>query len=128
MCSCCSCSRMPSISDDRSSSSSARPLSESCTLPSAWRRFPPDCRSLPVHIENLIFGAENLLRVAMALHAPLHQQRVGLEHQRHLVDLSVARRAAHALVDMNAVIEIDEIGQAVNFDPLDGFIAAITLA
>ncbi len=29
---------------------------------------------------------------------------------------------------MNAVIEIDEIGQTMNFDPLDGFIAAIALA
>src|SRR6266849_716486 len=29
---------------------------------------------------------------------------------------------------MNAVIEIDEIGQAVHFDPLNGFIAAIALA
>ena len=64
----------------------------------------------------------------MAIQAPLHQQRIGLKHQRHLVDLSVARRAAYALVDMNAVIKIDEIGQAMNFDPRDGFIAAIALA
>src|SRR5712664_4666159 len=66
-------------------------------------------RDLPVHIENLIFRAENLLGVAMTFHAPLHQQRVGLEYQRHLVDLPVARRATNALVDMTAVIEIDEI-------------------
>ena len=64
----------------------------------------------------------------MAVQAPLHQQGMGLEDQRHLVDLPVARRAAYALVDVNAVIKIDEIGQAVNFDPLDGFIAAIALA
>src|SRR5467141_2827031 len=61
----------------------------------------------------------------MALHTPLHPQRIGLEYRRHLVDLPVARRTAHALIDMNAVIEIHEIGQAVNFDPLDGFIAVI---
>src|SRR5260370_38060440 len=67
--------------------------------------------SLPIHIENLIFGAENRLGIAMALQAPLHQQRIGLKHQWHLVDLPVARRAAYALIDMNAVIEIDEIGQ-----------------
>src|SRR6266849_4549786 len=85
-------------------------------------------RRLPLHIEYLIFRAENLLRVAMAIQAPLHQQSIGLEYQRHLVDLPVARRTAHALIDMNAVIEIDEISQAVNFDPLDGFIAAIALA
>ena len=64
----------------------------------------------------------------MAVQAPLHEQRVGLEYQRHLVDLPVARRAAHALIDMNAVVEIYKIGQAVNFDPLDGFVAAIAFA
>src|SRR5258708_218848 len=85
-------------------------------------------RCLPVHIKNLVFRAEDPLGIAMAVQAPLHQQRVGLEYQRHLVDLPVARRAAYALVDMNAVIEINEIGQTVNFDPLDGFIAAIALA
>src|SRR2546425_301459 len=64
--------------------------------------------SLPIHVENLILGAENRLGIAMALQAPLHQQRIGLKHQRHLVDLTVARRAAYALIDMNAVIEIDK--------------------
>ena len=64
----------------------------------------------------------------MALHTPLHQQRIGLKYQRHLIDLPVARRAAYALIDMNAVIEINEIGQAMNFDPLDGLVAAIALA
>jgi len=83
---------------------------------------------LPIHIENLIFRAQYLLGIAVAFDAPLHKQRVGLKYQRHLVDLPVARRAAYALIDMNAVIEIDEIGQTMNFDPLDGFIAAIALA
>jgi len=64
----------------------------------------------------------------MALHTPLHQQRIGLKYQRHLIDLPVASRAAHTFVDMNAVIEINEIGQAMNFDPLDGLVAAIALA
>src|SRR5260370_18955552 len=64
----------------------------------------------------------------MAVQAPLHQERAGVERQRHLVDLTLARRAAHSLIDMNAVIEIDEIGQTVNFDPLDGLIGAIALA
>jgi len=76
-------------------------------------------RRLPIHIENLIFGPENRLGIAVAIDAPLHQQGVGLEDQRHLVDLPVTRGTAHALVDMNAVIEIDEISQAMNFDPLD---------
>src|SRR5229473_1478462 len=40
----------------------------------------------------------------------------------------MAGRATHALADMNAVIEIYEISQAVNFDPLDVFVAAIAFA
>jgi hypothetical protein len=84
--------------------------------------------SLPVHIENLILSAKNWLGIAVAFHAPLHKQGVGLEDQRHLIDLPVASRAAHALIDMNAVIEISKIGQAVNFDPLDRFIAPVALA
>ena len=64
----------------------------------------------------------------MAVQAPLHQQGVGLEYQRHLVDLPMARRAADALIDMNAVIEVDEIGEPVDFHPLDGFVAAIAFA
>src|SRR5260370_2037427 len=84
--------------------------------------------SFPIHIENLIFGAENRLGISMALHTPLHQQRICLQYQRHLIDLPVASRAAHTFVDMNAVIEINEIGQAMNFDPLDGLVAAIALA
>jgi len=85
-------------------------------------------RSFPVHVENLVFRAKDLFGTAMAIEAPLHQQRVGLEYQRHLIDLPVAGRATNALVDMNAVIEVDEISQAVNFDPLDGFVAAIAFA
>jgi len=64
----------------------------------------------------------------MALQAPAHQQSVGLENQRHLVDLPVACRASHALIDVNAVIKVDEIGQAVNFHPFNGFIGAIAFA
>jgi hypothetical protein len=36
--------------------------------------------------------------------------------------------AANAFVDVNAVIEISEIAESVNFDPLDGFIGAVTFA
>jgi hypothetical protein len=85
-------------------------------------------RSLPIHIENLIAWPQNLLWIAMAVQTPLHQQRRGLKHQRHLVDLTVTRRASHALIDVNAVVEIDVVRQAVHADPLYGFIGAITFA
>ena len=40
----------------------------------------------------------------------------------------MARRAAHTLVNVNAVVEIDEVGQAVDFHPLNRLICAETLA
>jgi len=64
----------------------------------------------------------------MAIEAPLHQQRVRLENQRHLIDRAVARRAADALADVNAVIEIRKIAQAMDFHPLDRFAGSIALA
>jgi len=62
------------------------------------------------HIEHLVSGAQIFLRSAMALQAPLHLQRSVIEHQRHPIDGAVAGIAAHALVDVYAVIEINEIG------------------
>ena len=86
------------------------------------------CWCLPIHVENLVAGAQNRFRVAMTIEAPLHQQGRSLKHQRHLVDLAVARRATHAFVDVNAVVEIDIVGQAMHANPFDGFISAITFA
>src|SRR6266568_8096963 len=42
--------------------------------------------------------------------------------------LAMTGRAADPFIDMNAVIEIDEIGQAVHFVPLDRFVGAKALA
>ena len=64
---------------------------------------------LPIHIGDLIVWAQILLRVAMAIETPLHSQRLGLKHERHLIDLAVAGRAANTLIHVNAVIEIYEI-------------------
>ena len=84
--------------------------------------------SFPIHVEHLIERAEDLLGIAVAAQTPLHQERRGLKHERHLVDGAVARGTAHALVHVNAVIEVNEIRQPVNPDPLDGFIRAVALA
>jgi hypothetical protein len=83
-------------------------------------------RRFPIHIKNLIQRPECLRGITVAIEAPLHQQGRRLEYERHLIDLAVTRRAAHAFVDVNAVIEIDKIGQSVHFHPLDGLIGAIT--
>ena len=64
---------------------------------------------LPIHIGDLIVRAQILLRIAMAIETPLHGQRLGLKHERHLIDLAVAGGATNTLIHVNAVIEIYEI-------------------
>src|SRR5688572_18470343 len=50
------------------------------------------------HREDLRARTNVVFRVAVTVEAPLHLQRVLLEHERHLVDAPVARLAAHALL------------------------------
>jgi hypothetical protein len=83
---------------------------------------------LPIHVENLVLWSQHLLGIVVAVQAPLHQQRTRLKYQWHLIDLPVARRATHSLVDVNAVIEVNEVCQAVHSDPFDGLIASIALS
>ena len=64
----------------------------------------------------------------MAIQAPAHGQRRSLEDKRHLIDRTVTGGAANTLVDVNAVIEIDEVGKAMDLDPLNRLIGAKTLA
>ena len=68
-------------------------------------------------VEDLVLRPDVLLRRAMAGEAPLHRQRRLLVRQRHLVDAAMARGAANALGDVNAVIEADEVGQPVDTAP-----------
>src|ERR1051326_2685200 len=55
----------------------------------------------------------------MASKAPLHLQRHYLSDQRHMIHAPVTRRASHAFVYMNAVIEIREVGDLVYTRPAD---------
>ena len=64
----------------------------------------------------------------MALQAPFHLQRSVLPHQRHSIHRPVTRSATHALADMNAVIEVNVVGQIVDAGPHDGFAGAEALA
>src|SRR5437016_11879587 len=74
-------------------------------------------RLLIPHVEDLLARAKIFLRSAMATQAPLHQQRPVVVHHGHAVDWTMACIAAHALVDVNAVIEINEIGEVVDPRP-----------
>ena len=69
------------------------------------------------HREHLAARTDELLRRAVTVEAPLHLQRVLLQHQRHLVDPPVARLASHALLHVDAVVEVDEVRQVVHPNP-----------
>src|SRR5262249_58573549 len=65
-------------------------------------------RRLPIHAEDLLPRAHKALRAAMAFQTPLHIQGVLAPHERHLIYSTMASCTADALMNMNAVIEIDE--------------------
>jgi len=82
----------------------------------------------PVHREDLFFGPDEFFRVAMTFEAPFHVERGNLISQRHEINASVTGRAADTLVDVNAVIEISEVGEIVHSGPLDRLSRPPTLA
>src|SRR5579864_4717591 len=65
---------------------------------------------LVAHVEYLVARTQVFFGSAMAVKTPLHLQRSVLVHHGHLVHRTMASVAAHALVDMNAVVEIHEVG------------------
>src|SRR5256885_14418587 len=81
-----------------------------------------------VDAEDRVAWPDVALGVAMTVEAPLHLQRLFLHHERHPIDLPMARRAADPLVHVNAVVEVDEVGQIVDARPLDRPAAAEALA
>ena len=50
------------------------------------------------------------VRVAVAIEAPAHAERLGLKYLVHLVDPAVAADAADAAIDVSTVVEVSEIG------------------
>lgn len=84
-------------------------------------------RRLIFHVEHFFFGAYELFRVTMAIQTPTHEQCVLLPRQWHQIDPAMARFAPDALRHMNAVVEVNEIRQVVDTDPLQRFLGSITL-
>jgi hypothetical protein len=75
-------------------------------------------RRLPLHVEDLFPRADELLRLAMAVQAPLHDHGVDLLHEGHLVNAAMAGGAADAFVNVNGVIEVNELRQVVDALPM----------
>src|SRR5262245_61182090 len=72
----------------------------------------------PVHQEDRFPGTHVPFGMAMTVQAPFHGHGLLLPDQRHLVDPAVAGDAGHALLDMDPVMEVDEVGDVV--DPAPG--------
>ena len=58
----------------------------------------------------------------MARNTPLHLKSILLIDGRHLIDAAVTRCTTYALCHMNAVIEVDKLGQVMDAFPLDRFV------
>lgn len=76
-------------------------------------------RVLIVNIEDLGFWPDELFRVPVTVHAPVHVEVVHAVSERHLIHLSMASGAPDSFVDVNAVIEINEVGKIVDANPLN---------
>jgi hypothetical protein len=85
-------------------------------------------RWCPRHIEDLTFRPQSFFRIAMAFQTPLHLQRADLHHKRHLIDAPVTGRASNAFTHVNAVVEINKIGQIMHACPSDWLACSITCA
>ncbi len=72
---------------------------------------------LPIHVEDLVFGANELLRLPMTVQAPFHVEGFGFPHERHFIDRPVALGAADSLGDVDAVIEENKIGNFIDAVP-----------
>ncbi len=75
---------------------------------------------LPGHVGHLLERAQVRLGLAVAVEAEAHGQRLGLLDRGHLVDAPVAGDAADALVHVDGVVEVDEVGNVVDLLPDDG--------
>jgi hypothetical protein len=76
-------------------------------------------------IENFIPWAHVFLRLPVAAEAPIHLQRLRAPGQRHLRDRPVASGAADPFIHVNAVVEVDEIGERIDARPFDRAVGAV---
>jgi len=83
---------------------------------------------LVVHPKYILARPDVAFGISVTFQTPLHIERVLAPHERHLVNSAVTGGAADAFMDMNAVVEINEVGQVVHPRPLQRATGAVTLA
>ena len=72
-----------------------------------------------MHVEDIVLRAQESVWLPVAIETPPHVELSRFPRERHLVYLTVASRATDALVQMNAVVEIDVIRQIVHARPFE---------
>jgi hypothetical protein len=83
---------------------------------------------LPGCVKDLIAGPDEPLGRAMAFQAPLHVQSFRLPKEGHPVDAAMASITADSLAHVDAVIEVDKVGQVIDSSPCDWLPRAKALA
>ena len=74
-------------------------------------------RPLPIQIRNVLGRADVLARVAMAVQAEGHAQRLQLPDLIEFVHLPMAMHATDPAIYVDRVIEVDEVRHFVNLHP-----------
>src|ERR1700680_2659903 len=76
-------------------------------------------------VEHFSAGPEIFFRSVVTIQAPPHVQRLRAPGDVHVADGAVTGGAAHALGNVDAVIEIYEVGDSVDAGPGDGLVFAV---
>ena len=76
-----------------------------------------------MQIVNLILRPDIPLRGPVAFEAPFHIERLSAASERHLIERAVAGGAADSFRDVDAVVEINEVGQIVDPVPFDWLVS-----
>lgn len=74
---------------------------------------------LPIQVCDFLERAQPRGRIAVALQAKRHAERLGVIDLLHSVDLAVAFHTAHPTPDMDGMVEIDIIRDLVDLHPSD---------
>src|SRR5690348_1391610 len=93
-------------------------------LPPKFQLLRPRWR-LVKRVENFRFLPDIFFWLSVALKTPRHVEGARAVCQRHLRDLSMARSAANAFRNVDAMVEIDEIWQRIHACPRKRGIVAI---
>ena len=82
----------------------------------------------PVKIENLVLGAQKILRAPVTFQAPRHAVGLRLVDRRHVIYLAVTNGTTDSPIHVRGVIVKDIIGRPMNLHPLDRFARLPTVA